>query len=67
MWLEPCEGGEEGCERQLEMWTEARSWDFAGHAKDFGFYSKYIKKALEDFRKKSDVIIRYSADKEVRK
>lgn len=49
MWLEPGHGEEERCVSQLEMWTEARFRDFAGHVKDFGFYSKYIRKALGDF------------------
>lgn len=58
MWLESSDR-EERCEMQLEMWTGDRSQDFAGHTKVFGFYSKYIRKALEDFRKKNDMIIRY--------
>lgn len=49
VWLEPGNREEERCELQLVMWTEARSQDFAGQVKDFGFYSKYIRKALGDF------------------
>lgn len=48
----------EKCEMQLEMWAEARSQDFAGHSVDFGFYFKYIRKAFEDLKKKSDMTTR---------
>lgn len=58
MWLEPSDR-EERCEVPLEMWTGDRSQDFAGHTKVFGFYPKYIRKALEDLRKKSDMITIY--------
>lgn len=59
VWLEPSEGEKERYEAQLEIWTEIRFQDFAGHAKDFGFYYKYFKKALEGFRKKREMITRY--------
>lgn len=56
--MEPGEGEGERYEMQLEIWTEDKSQDSAGHAEDVGFYSEYIRKALEDFRK-SDMITRY--------
>lgn len=58
MCLEPSDR-QERCEMQLEMLAGARPQDFAGHTKNFGFCSKCIRKALEDFRKKSDVSTRH--------
>lgn len=57
--MEPSKGEKERYEAQLEIWTDTRFQDFAGHAKEFRFYSKNFKKALEDFRKKSKMITRY--------
>lgn len=55
MCLEPSDR-QERCEMQLEMSAGARAQDFAGHTKDLGFCSKCIRKALEDFRRKNDMI-----------
>lgn len=51
--LEPGKGEKKRGALQLEMWTDPVvlfvCFVFAGHVKHFGFYSKYIGKALEDF------------------
>ena len=56
--MEPGEGEGERYEMYLEIWTEEKSQDSADHAEDVGFYFKYIREALEDFRE-SDMITRY--------